>query len=73
MNFIAIYYWVGLLNLSYGHGGMGGNQPHFETNVSVIMYPLKSFYRLVMKLGSDLGYLGALKLWTVSLNASFEC
>ena len=37
------------------------NQPHFETNVGVIMYPLKSFYRLVMKLGSDLGYQGALK------------
>ena len=62
MNIIAIYYWV--LNLNYGHGGMGGNQPHFETNVSVIMYPLKSFYTLIMKLGSDLGYQGALKLRT---------
>ena len=71
MNLIAIYYWV--LNLSYGHGGMGGNQYHFETNVSVIMYPLKSFYRLVMKFGSDLGYQGALKLRTVSLKASFKC
>ena len=43
------------------------------TSPTVIMYPLKSFYRLVMKLGSDLGYQGALKLRIVSLNASFKC
>ena len=71
MNIIAIYYWV--LILSYGNGGMGGTETHFKTNVSVIMYPLKSFYRLVIKLGSDLGYQGALKLRTVSLKASFKC